>query len=262
MTYELELALSNTRQWIERKLQDGRGIDARLVRRRYLPELFAFSDWRGKRPLSKEIVDEYVDLLLRSGYSALSVRRTVKSIRWLLERLQEIESPDTPNVRAVRLEISDLVHSLRRQPIRTAIRPGQERLSSPSDLRAIMQVCTEDASSRGARDGAIAGLLWATGIGHSALARLTLFDVRANGNIANAITVRRSGRRDRTVELPPLASDFLSKWLKARGRNLGPLFYAAMPNGRIQWGQSLTESSVGDILRQRLDEHKSRIGPI
>jgi integrase len=262
MISELELALSRTRDWIEKKLDGSRDLDSTLIRRRYVPELYAFSDWRGSRALSKEILDEYVDLLLRTGYSPVSVRRAVRAIRWLLERLLEIESRDTESDRALRQQIVTLNRTLRRSPVRAAVRPGRDRGASRSDLRAILQTCAEDGSPRGVRDGAIVGLLWATGISHSALVGLTLFDVRSKGNAATAIAVKKKGGRERALELPALASDSLSKWLKVRGKNLGPLFYGVKSNGGIQWGQALTESSIRDLLRQRLDEHKSRVGPI
>lgn len=257
MSRELEIAISNTREWIQTKLSDP-SFKAILVRRGYLAELFAFSDWRADRPLSKEVIDEYCQLLQRSGYSALSVKRALGAIGWWLESILETSSEDEESDPA-REEIRKLVSLLRSTHSPQASPQSSSNRISKAQLQAIMQACSRDSTPRGLRDAAIVALLFATDISYANLSRLTIYNVRSSSSNGHTISFKRKDKQELEVDLPATASKFLSNWLEFRGQNLGPLFYEIKGTDKVLWGQAITETSVRMLLRSRLEEAKSPI---
>lgn len=255
MSNELDIAISNTREWIQNKLSDP-NFEAILVRRGYLPELFAFSDWRADRPLSKEIIDEYCHLLQRSGYSAISVKRAMGAISWWLESVLEASTEDEEPDQA-REELSKLVSSLRSSHSPQAPAQSSTNRISKSQLLTIMQVCVRDSTPRGLRDAAIVALLLATDMSYASLSRLTIYNVRSSGSNGHTINFKRKDKQEQETDLPAAASKFMSNWLAFRGQNLGPLFYEIKGLGRVLWGQAMTETSVRLLLKSRLEEAKS-----
>lgn len=255
MSSELEFAISNTREWIQNKLTDP-NFEATLIRRGYLGELYAFSDWRADRPLSKHLVDDYCQLLQRSGYSALSVKRALNAIEWWLENIletgREVEEPDH-----IREEIGNLVTLLNSSHNPQPSPPISTNRISKAQLSTIMQVCSRDSTPKSLRDAAVVALLIATDIGYASLSRLTLYNVRSNDTTGHTLSYQRKDREEQTIDLPATSSKFLSSWLGFRGQNLGPLFYEIRGTERVLWGQAMTESSVRSLLKDRLEQAKS-----
>jgi len=261
MSHELEVAISNTREWIQNEIANAPEFEASLVRRGYLAELFAFSDWRGNRPLSKEVIDEYRSMLQRSGYSPVSVKRALAAIGWWLERILQISSPDEEPDEASKEQIRALIALLRSSPSPRPPSPSSSKRISKAQLQTIMKVCADDASPLGLRDGAIVALLWATGISYTSLTRSTIFDIRSEESGGQKLSFRWKDRQERIVDLPATASELLAKWVGLRGMNLGPLFYEVKGTDRIQWGHGITKASVKRMLWSRLEQARSLAGP-
>ena len=255
MTSELESAISNTREWIQNKLTDP-DFEAILVRRGYLVELYAFTDWRGNRPLSKNLVDEYCQLLQRSGYSPLSVRRALTAIEWWLEIILE-SRPEDQEPGQARAEIGNLVTLLHSSHNPQVSPPNSSSRISKAQLLSIMQVCSRDAAPKSLRDAAVVALLLATDIGYASLSRLTIYNVRSDGAGGHTLSYPKKDKEEQTVVLPASYAKFLSNWLGLRGQNLGPLFYEIKGTERVLWGQAMTEASVRTLLKSRLEEAKS-----
>ena len=244
MSDELELALSKTHVWLEDKIQKHPELEATLVQRGYLAELYVFSDWRADRPLSKELIDEYVQLLQRLGYSKASVRCALAAIGWWLDRILEISSKQSENAQITDEEIRQLIALVRPSRKSRGLPQNNTRRISKTDLQIVMEACANDTSPLGLRDGAIAALLWATGISYASVTRLTIFDIREREPNAFSLDFRPMDRGAPPVDLPERASRFLSNWLRLRGSNLGPLFYEIRGTDKILWGNRLTNGSV------------------
>ncbi|HEX7588709.1 MAG TPA: hypothetical protein VF478_10375 [Anaerolineae bacterium] len=255
MSSELELAISNTREWIQSKLTDP-NFEAILVRRGYLVELYAFSDWRANRPLSKNLIDDYGHLLQRSGYSPLSVKRAWSAIEWWLGCILETRLQDDEPAQA-REDIGKIVASFHSSPSPQAIPQNSSSRISKAQLFSILQVCSRDSTPKSQRDAAVVALLLATDISYASLSRLTIYNVRSNGSEGYTISYQRKEKEEQTVDLPTTACKFLSNWLGIRGQNLGPLFYEIKGTDRVLWGQAMTESSVRTLLKGWLEETKS-----
>ena len=254
MSDELELALSKTREWLQDKIQSHPELEATLLQRGYLAELYVFSDWRGDRRLSKELIEEYIQLLQRLGYSRASVRCALAALGWWLDRILELVSRDGESDQTTEEQIRQLLALVR--PTRQArVSPqNSTRRVAKTDLQIVMEVCANDPSPLGRRDGAIAALLWATGVSYATVTRLTLFDIRVREPNGFSLDFRRLDRDESPVDLPETACRFLSNWLSLRGGNLGPLFYEIRGTDKILWGNRMTDGSVKNMLRTRLKQ--------
>jgi site-specific recombinase XerD len=258
MSSELESAISNPREWLQNKLTDP-NFEATLIRRGYLEELYAFSDWRAGRSLTKQLVDDYYFLLQRSGYSPLSVKRALNAVGWWLASILET-SPEDEEPDRLREEIGNLVTLLNSSRSPQASPPNSTNRISKAQLLSIMQVCSRDSAPKNLRDAAVVALLIATDIGYASLSRLTIYNVRSNGATGHTLSYQRKDKEEQTVDLPASSSKFLSNWLGFRGQNLGPLFYEIKGSERVLWGHAMTESSVRMLLKSRLEEAKSIVG--
>lgn len=262
MSEELELALSQTRVWLENTIESHPELEATLVQRGYLAELYMFSDWRGDRPLSQELIDEYVQLLQRLGYSKNSVRYAVAAIGWWLDRILEINTKDDQADPTTNEQIRHLIERIR--PSRK-FRPSphsNNRHISKADLQVVMETCADDVSPLAVRDAAIAALLWATGINYAGVTRLTFFDIREREPNHYSLEYKRSDKAELSVDLPEKASQLLSNWLAMRGNNLGPLFYEIKGTDKILWGKRMSDGSVNIMLRRRLKQAQSSDGSV
>lgn len=256
MSRELESAISNTREWIQDMLRSDPNSEEVLVRRGYLAELYAFSDWRADRSLSKETIDEYFQLLQRSGYSPVSVKRALSAIEWWLDRILELGSKDGVPVQSIE-EIRSLNSSLRSASGPKASPPRNRNRISKAQLLNAMQVCSRDATPRGLRDAALVALLIATDISYRSLARLTIYNIRSTSPNGCAIAIKQQDKHEVIIDLPATASDSVSNWLNLRGKGLGPLFYEIKGTREVLWGSAMTEKTVRKVLRSRLEEKTS-----
>lgn len=254
MSEELELALDQTRVWLENTIQSHPELEATLVQRGYLAELYTFSDWRGDRPLSQELIDEYIQLLQRLGYSKNSVRYAVAAISWWLDQILEINTKDDQADPTTNEQIRHLIERIR--PSRK-FRPSPQsnnRHITKTDLQVVMETCADDMSPLAVRDAAIAAVLWATSLNYASVTRLTFFDIREREPNRYSLAYKRGDKADLAVDLPEKASQFLSNWLTMRGNNLGPLFYEIKGVDRILWGKRMSNGSVNIMLRRRLKQ--------
>lgn len=256
MSDELELALSKTREWLQDKIQSNSELEATLVQRGYLAELYVFSDWRAERPLSRELIDEYIQLLQRLGYSKNSVRCALAAIGWWLDRVQEINAKDEADP-TLSEQIRQLIAQVRPSRKLRSATPSNSRHISKTDLQVAMETCAVDTSPLGVRDAAVAALLWATGINYTSVTRLTIFDIREREPNLYSLAFKRSDKEEPTIDLPEKVSRFLAHWLELRGSNLGPLFYEIKGADKILWGNRMSDGSVKTMLRKRLKQAQS-----
>jgi integrase len=257
MSDELELALSQTRVWLQNKIKSNPELEATLVQRGYLAELYVFSDWRADRPLSQELIDEYIQLLQRLGYSKNSVRYALTAIGWWLDRILEISTKDDQADPTTNEQIRQLIARVRPSRKFRSTPQSSNRHISKVDLQIVVETSAVDASPLGVRDAAIAALLWATGLNYANITRLTIFDIRERAPNLFSLAFKRNDREEPSIDLPEKVSQFLSNWLAMRGNNLGPLFYEIKGTDKILWGNRMSNNSVKTMLRRRLQQAQS-----
>jgi integrase len=256
MSDELELALSKTREWLQNKIKNNPELEATLVQRGYLAELYVFSDWRAERPLSQGLIEEYIQLLQRLGYSKSSVRCALAAIGWWLDRILEINAKDEAD-RTTNEQIRQWIAQVRPSRKLRPATPSNSRHISKTDFQVAMETCAADASPLGVRDTAIAALLWATGINYASVTRLTIFDIREREPNLFSLAFKRSDTAEPTIDLPEKVSRLVANWLALRGSNLGPLFYEIKGADKILWGNRMNDGSVKAMLRKRLKQAQS-----
>lgn len=122
--------------------------------------------------------------------------------------------------------------------------PGRSIASAELDL--ILSAC-DDGTPRGARDGAMIALLYATGLRRFEVAELNQETWSEAGR-----SFRVVGKRDkeRTVPVSETAMAWLNKWLAIRQWSNGPLFCPIRKNDRIVIDR-ITGQTVRDILDAR-----------
>ncbi|GAA4191274.1 tyrosine-type recombinase/integrase [Microbispora amethystogenes] len=115
-------------------------------------------------------------------------------------------------------------------------------------LAAALEVCDEDHSPAGRRDGAMLAALYSSGCRRAEIAGLRLADFDPH---ARSLRVRGKGDKERLVYLTPQAVERLSLWLAVRGRAAGPLFCPINKAGRLRLAH-MTGQAIADIVSRRL----------
>jgi site-specific recombinase XerD len=215
-------------------------IDPRLksdkTRTGYLGDLAAFERWRGARPLSKLLVEEYAAELQRAGRSPRTINRVLAAVRWWARKVSDLA-----------LEDDTLSEPARRRMVEQALRvaavgdvggsrPEKGRHVAAGELSALMAACAEDDGPAGVRDAALIALAWSTGARVSELAGLTLGQVHQVGPEEYDLTIQGKGDKARVVYVYNGAAVALEDWLAIRGSGdpAEPVFVPVNKAGKLQ----------------------------
>ncbi len=114
------------------------------------------------------------------------------------------------------------------------------------EVSALVQACRADDTAAGKRDLALLAVLWAGGLRRAEVVGL---DVEAFTRETGALRVLGKGNKERLVYLTHGAGAALVSWLKARGSEPGPLFWATRKGGGLVQ-RRLTDRAVFVILRK------------
>jgi len=118
------------------------------------------------------------------------------------------------------------------------------------EIRRLFQACTEDRTTKGARDAAIFAIFYGCGLRRTELTRLAVDDF----NPADcSILVNGKRRKQRTVYLTESGCQLINEWLGHRGTADGPLFCPISQAGEVRVSP-LRGESVAYILRRRQEE--------
>lgn len=124
------------------------------------------------------------------------------------------------------------------------------RVLDAGEMRALVGVCA-DGSPADARDAAILGVLYSTGVRRAELVARDLGDFDP---ASGALTVRGGkGRKDRVVYVTNGARAALDAWLAVRGEEPGPLFVSIRKGGRVT-ADRMTPQAIFYLLRRRGDQ--------
>jgi site-specific recombinase XerD len=125
------------------------------------------------------------------------------------------------------------------------------RSASRGELSAVLNVCANDITIAGMRDGAMIALLYAAGLRRAELAGLEVSDWIADQ--AELRVKHGKGNKQRRVYLSTGAVQLLAVWLAARGPYVGRLFVAINKGGKLQ-GRGMTAQAVYNVVVKRAQQ--------
>ncbi len=125
------------------------------------------------------------------------------------------------------------------------------RAATHGELGALLDVCANDATPGGARDGALLAILYGSGARRAEIVALDLADYDPH---SGRLTLRGKGGKERVAFATNGAKDALTDWLAIRGQDPGPLFLPVNKGGRVTLGQRMTAQAVYNALRKRCEE--------
>ena len=176
---------------------------------------------------------------LAEHYAAASANRMLSAMRGVLKaawKLGQMTAEDYHRARSVENVTGETLPAGRHIPT--------------GEIAAMVDICRQDQTPKGARDAAIIGLLYACGLRRSEVVGLNLGDYdRETGRLR----VLGKRNKERAVHLVNGASAALGDWLRVRGSEAGPLFWPVHKGGDLV-RRRLSHQSIYDILRARARE--------
>lgn len=125
------------------------------------------------------------------------------------------------------------------------------RAATHGELGALLDVCANDATPAGARDGAMLAILYGSGARRAEVVALDLADYDPN---TGRLVLRGKGGKERAAFATNGAKDAMVDWLATRGDEAGPFFLPVNKGGRVIGGQRMTAQAVYNALRKRCEE--------
>jgi site-specific recombinase XerD len=129
------------------------------------------------------------------------------------------------------------------EPVRGS-RVMKGRALSKGELTALFEAC--DASTGGARNAALIGLLYGGGLRRAEVVALDLTDFDAT---TGKLVVRGKGNKERVAWVTNGSRDALDAWLVFRGDEAGPLFFPVTKSGTIV-RHRMTDGAVAALVRR------------
>lgn len=234
---------------IERELLLDPRLQSRHTRRAYLADLTAFEAWRGPRPLTKLLVQEYAASLQQAGRSPNSINRALASVRWWARRVADLAYEES----LPKEQRDEIVLQASRVASVQDVRGEREirgRHIQAADLRALLATCARDTTAAGRRDAALFALAWSTGLRRSEIAGLNLDDLKEAGG-EWTLQVRGKGNKVRRAYLHGAAARCLRQWLNLRGLDPGPAFCPVRRGGKVAAPRGISEAALAAILDRR-----------
>lgn len=174
---------------------------------------------------------------LQENYAVSYARKMVCALKGVLRaawRLGQIATEDYQ--RAIDLP-----------PIRGESLP-KGRALTPGEVRALFLACAENNGIGGARDAALFGVLYGSGLRRSEAVALDYSDYNHK---TGELKVRSGkGNKQRLVYIGSGGREAMEAWLEYRGEAAGPLFLALTPGMKVT-DRRLNVQAVMDILLKR-----------
>ena len=240
---------TDTLRHIERELLRDPRLQSANSRRGYLTDLKGFETWRGARPMTKLLVEEYASHLLSLSRSPNSINRALAAVRWWARRVADLAyEGELP--KAQRDEIVTQAARVATIEDVTGERAPKGRHVAQDELQALLRACLADNTPAGLRDAAIITVAWSTGLRRSELAGLRLDSWKRN-SLGQPIEVIGKGNKRRAVYLHADAIPWLNKWLVVRGSAAGPMFCPVRKGGHVAPAKGVTDEALAQMLNKR-----------
>ena len=273
---------------LESLLTSSSSLGSRLSEKSYLGDIRRFNLWRGDRPITKNLIEEYLKYLSGKhartdpdgrmiinkqtnqpeiiSYSPAYVKRTLASLRWYVRKVKDL------------IDDNETLQELLPKEKRSEIRERADRCLSartPRGSRAegiqagryvpleefekLIAACMQDHTRAGTRDRAMLALARQIGPRVHEIAGLSLHQVTRKPGPACAyqVDIIGKGNKQRPVKLDIVKNTalYLRDWLAIRGDEPGALFCRISYKDRlVNLDRHPTPHSLHMILLKRLEE--------
>lgn len=226
------------------RLANASGLGSLHSKRAYLEDIRRFHGWRADRPITKSLVEEYLQALANAKTSPAYISRSLAGIRWYIRNILDLLQ-DNDDVKCLlsgeqREEISS-----RGERALLAKKPRGERAAGietgryipEPEFDTLIDVCLADDTYAGLRDRAMFALAYSIGPRVHEVAGLKVKDITLvkGDELTYEVRIIGKGNKERPVR-PVLvggAAQFLHEWLLLRGDTRGALFcYITRPSKR------------------------------
>lgn len=124
------------------------------------------------------------------------------------------------------------------------------RALTPGEIAGLLNACSRDQASAGARDAALIALLYGCGLRRAECAGLELADYDAD---AATLRILGKGNKERSAPITQGTADALQDWLSVRGLEPGALFHPITKAGTLA-RRHMTAQAIYDALAKRATE--------
>jgi len=235
---------SDFREKVVQLLDNDPRLISKHTTRQYKADLFAFDTWRGGRPITKTLVEQYAAKLQGEGKAPNTINQRLAAIRWYARKIADLAADYSGDEELVR-------HAARVATVKDVKgeRPETGRHIEQGELHALIQACVNDTSPAGIRDAAIIALAWSTGLRRDEISRIELHELVNKTEDGLDIAIVGKGGKVRAVYVNDGAHAALLDWLELRGKAPGALFVNVNKGRKIAGGKL-----SGEALRKVLDK--------
>lgn len=219
------------------------------TRRQYRAALGAFETWRGERPLTKTLVEEYAADLQRLGRSPNTINQALAVVRWWARRVTDLAYEQAAPEIAERVsQQAQRVTSVRDVK---GERTPRGRHIEQDEIKSLLGVCKADPTPKGARDAAFIAVAVGTAARNEELRALEISDITYTPTGADILIRHGKGDKARVTHLHGGSLEALNAWIDVRGVGDGPIFCPILKNGKIRTGLPITYDGTRKILQKR-----------
>lgn len=173
---------------------------------------------------------------LAERYSVATANRHLAALKGVLQEAWRMGLMDSETYHRV----VDLT------PIRGAVVPAGRSLSQ-DELEKLFDVCAQDRSAAGARDGVMFGFLYLCGMRRFEAAGLDVADIVGG----QQLHVHGKGNKERLCPISDPMRDLLRRWFVCRTETPGPILCPVLKSGRVVVIRRMSAEAVALRLRVR-----------
>jgi site-specific recombinase XerD len=224
------------------QLEKSGGLSSKHSRRAYLEDVRRFNEWRSDHPITKSLLEEYLQALASAKTSPAYISRSLAGIRWYIRNVLDLLQDNDDVKHFLTGEQMEEI-SARAERALLAKKPRGERAAgidtgryiSQQEFDTLIEVCLADDTYAGLRDRAMFALAYSTGPRVHEVAGLKVKDIISvkGDELMYEVRIIGKGNKERPVK-PVLvggAARYLHEWLLIRGAARGALFcYITRPS--------------------------------
>jgi site-specific recombinase XerD len=226
------------------RLANAVGLGSNHSKRAYLEDVRRFTRWRAGRPITKSLVEEYLQSLAKAKTSPAYISRSLAGIRWYIRNILDLLQDDDDIKRLLSGDQREEIAS-RAERALLAKKPRGERAAGietgryipEPEFNTLINACLADDTYAGIRDRAMFALAYSIGPRVHEVAGLKVMDVTLvkGDELMYEVRIIGKGNKERPVK-PVLvggAARYLHEWLLLLSNARGALFcYITRPSER------------------------------